>query len=75
MCYATRASIHTVPAMRQRLTQKIFHLNTLVNGHLIAGMVRFSPAPEPGIFTELARFEAERLLAQVLQEEIKNGRL
>jgi hypothetical protein len=61
--------------MPRKPTQKTFHLNTLFNGHLIAGAVRFSPAPEPGILTELARFEAEQLLAQLLQEEIKAGRL
>jgi hypothetical protein len=61
--------------MSKHSTQKTFCLNTLINGHLIAGAVHFSPAPEPGIFTELARFEAERLLADVLQEEVKAGRL
>jgi hypothetical protein len=61
--------------MPRKSNQKTFHLNTLLNGHLIAGTVHFSPAPEPGIFTELARFEAERLLGQMLQEELKAGRL
>ena len=61
--------------MSQKATQKTFHLNTLVNGHLIAGTVRFSPAPSGGIFTELGRFEAERLLARVLKEEIRARRL
>jgi hypothetical protein len=61
--------------MLQKSTQKTFHLNTVVNGHLVAGIVRFSSAPQPGIFTELARFEAERVLGQVIQEEIKAGRL
>jgi hypothetical protein len=60
--------------MSREPTQKTFHINTLVNGHLIAGTVRFSPAPEPGIFTELARFEAERLFGQISTEEIKTGR-
>jgi hypothetical protein len=61
--------------MPRKTTQKTFHLNTLIHGHLIAGTVHVSPAPEPGIFTELARFEAERLLAELLQEEVKAGRL
>lgn len=61
--------------MPRKPSQKTFRLNTLVNGHLIAGAVRFSPAPEPGILTELARFEAERLLEQMVQEEVKAGRL
>jgi hypothetical protein len=61
--------------MPRKSSQKTFHLNTLVNGHLIVGRVRFSPAPKPGIFTELARFEAERMLAQALRVEIKAGRL
>jgi hypothetical protein len=61
--------------MAQRPNKKIFHLNALIDGHLIIGTVRFSPAPQPGIFTELARFEAERMLAQLVREEIARGGL
>ena len=55
--------------------QKVFTLNTIVDGHIIRGEVCFSPAPEPGIMTEVARFEAERLLAQMVREEIADGSL
>jgi len=61
--------------MARKQTQKVFHLNTIIDRHLIAGSVTFSPAPQPGIFTELARFEAERLLAHVLQEAINSGQM
>ena len=55
--------------------QKIFTLNALIDGHIIRGEVSVSPAPEPGIMTELARFEAERALTHLVREEIKAGRL
>ena len=61
--------------MAQKPDKKIFHLNALIDGHLITGTVRVSPAPQPGIFTELARFEAERMLTQMVREEIARGRL
>ena len=61
--------------MVRNTTHKTFHLNTVINGHLVAGIVRFSPAPESGIFTELARFEAERLLTEELREAVEAGRL
>jgi len=73
--YATPTAIHTRRSMPQKPTQKTFHLNALVNGHIIAGSVRFSPAPEPGVLTEVARFEAERLLDHLVHEEIQAGRL
>ena len=55
--------------------QKVFTLNAIVDGHIIRGRVRFSPAPEPGIMTEVARFEAELLLTQIVRQEIADGRL
>ena len=61
--------------MPQKPTQKIFRLNALIDGHIIVGQVAFSPAPQPGVFTELARFEAERVLAHAVREEIAAGRL
>jgi hypothetical protein len=61
--------------MNTRPKQKIFTLNTVIDGHIIRGQVRFSPAPEAGIMTEIARFEAERLLAELVREEIADGRL
>jgi hypothetical protein len=55
--------------------EKIFTLNAIIKGHIIRGEVRLSPAPEPGIMTEVARFDAERLLTKMVQEEIDGGRL
>ena len=62
-------------SMDSKLRQKVFTLNAIVDGHIIRGKVKFSPAPPPGIMTEVARFEAERLLAQMVREEIAAGRL
>ena len=56
--------------MNKKSTTKVFTLSTIVAGHLIQGRVSFSPAPEPGIMTELARFEAERMLTQAVTEDI-----
>jgi len=50
-------------------------MSTIVAGHVIAGTVAFSPAPQSGIFTELSKFEAQRILAQLVAEEIEAGRL
>jgi hypothetical protein len=61
--------------MPQKPTQKVFHLNAVIDNHIIAGFVAFSPAPDPGILTELARFEAQRILEQQVREEISSGRL
>jgi hypothetical protein len=54
---------------------KTFTLNAIIDGHLIRGEVCFSPAPEPGVLTELARFEAQRILSHIVSEEIAAGRL
>jgi hypothetical protein len=61
--------------MNSKPKEKVFTLNAVIDGHIIRGQVRFSPAPEAGIMTEVARFEAERLLAQLVREEIEDGRL
>jgi hypothetical protein len=61
--------------MTTKPTQKIFHLNAVIDGHIIAGQVSFSPAPRRGILTEIARFEAERILEQMVREEISAGRI
>jgi hypothetical protein len=61
--------------MRKKPNQKTFRLSTIVAGNTIDGTVSFSPAPLPGILTELARFEAERILTHMVIEEIRSGRL
>jgi len=61
--------------MNKKPNQKTFRLSTVVDGHIIDGKVSFSPAPQPGILTELARFEAERILSHMVAEEIAAGRL
>ena len=61
--------------MAKKPSQKTFRLSTIVAGHIINGTVAFSPAPQPGILTELAAFEAERILAHMITEEITAGRL
>lgn len=61
--------------MHQTPTTKIFALTMLIDGNLISGCVSFSPAPEPAIMTELARFEAERILAQLVTEDIATGHI
>jgi hypothetical protein len=61
--------------MNKKPTQKTFQLSAIVGGHIIDGTVMFSPAPQPGIFTELAKFEAERILAHMVRNDIEAGRL
>ena len=61
--------------MAKKPKTKTFHLSTVIDGHIIAGTVAFSPASQPGIFTELARFEAQRILVHVVTEEIAAGKL
>jgi hypothetical protein len=61
--------------MSAKPKEKVFTLNTIIDGHIIRGQVKFSPAPDPGILTEVARFEAELLLAQLVRGEIADGRL
>jgi hypothetical protein len=61
--------------METKTRKKVFTLNALIDGHIIRGEVAISPAPEPGIMTELARFEAERALTHAVREAIKAGQL
>ena len=61
--------------MTKKQTTKTFRLNAVIDGHLIAGRVAFSPAPQGGIMTELARFEAERILEHMVRQEIAAGRM
>jgi hypothetical protein len=56
-------------------TQKTFHLNTVVDGKVIAGFVSFSPAPKSGILTEVARLDAERIFADMVSEDLAAGRI
>jgi hypothetical protein len=72
--YATRAD-NPPFIMNKNPRNKIFRLNTIVDHRIIAGSVSFAPAPLPGVLTELARFEAERLLVRLVREEIAAGRL
>jgi len=74
LCYATHTPL-TLWRMHPKPTQQIIQLNAIVSGHLIGGTVTFSPAPEPGILSELAKFEAHRILTAVVEEEIAAGRL
>jgi hypothetical protein len=61
--------------MATKQNQQIVRLKGIVAGHIIDGTVTFSPAPPPGIFAELAKFEAERILTDMVIEEILAGRL
>jgi hypothetical protein len=61
--------------MRQKSTTQIVRLGAIVNDQMVDGTVTFSPAPQPGILTELARFEAQRIFARMIEEEIQAGRL
>jgi hypothetical protein len=51
--------------------KKTFHLNALIDGRLIRGCVSFSPAPPPGILTEVARLDATRILAEVARDDLQ----
>jgi hypothetical protein len=61
--------------MHQKPNQQTIQLSAIVSGHLIDGTVTFSPAPQPGILSELAKFEARRILTAMVQEDIAAGRL
>jgi hypothetical protein len=61
--------------MREKSNQQTIRLSAVVSGHLIDGSVSFSPAPQLGILSELAKFEARRILTAMVQEEIEAGRL
>jgi len=56
-------------------TQQVVRLSGIIAGHIIDGTVTFSPAPPPGILAELAKFEAQRILAHMVEEETLAGRL
>ena len=74
--FATATSAHlTEHFMAAKQNQQVVRLSGIVAGHLINGTVTFSPAPPPGIFAELAKFEAERILTDMVIEEIEAGRL
>lgn len=61
--------------MREKPNIQTIHLGAIVNGSLVDGTVSFSPAPLPGILSELAKFEARRIFQHVIEEELKAGRL
>jgi len=73
LCYATHT--FTIDSMREKSNQQTIRLSAVVSGHIIDGSVSFSPAPRPGILSELAKFEARRILTAMVQEEIEAGRL
>jgi hypothetical protein len=61
--------------MSAKQNQQVVRLSGIVAGHIIDGTVTFSPAPPPGVLTELAKFEARRILTRMVTEEIEAGRL
>lgn len=61
--------------MTKKPNTKTFRVSAVIDGHVVSGTVAFSPAPQPGILTELARLDAERLLAASVGEDIAIGRL
>jgi hypothetical protein len=61
--------------MAEKQTTKRFFLQTVIDGRIVAATVSFSPAPAPGILTELARLDAERLVRQCVREDIGSGHL
>jgi hypothetical protein len=61
--------------MDKKPSQQIIRVGAIVSGHIIDGTVTFSPAPQPGILSELAKFEARRILTHMVEEEIEAGRL
>ena len=61
--------------MTQKSITQTVHLAGIIQGHIIEGTVSFSPAPEPGLLSELAKFEARRIFVHRVEEEIRLGRL
>lgn len=56
--------------MPRKTIEKTFGLNAVINGHLVAGFVSISPAPQPGILTEVARLDAERIFAETVRADL-----
>ena len=73
--FATLPAHLTKHFMATKQNQQVVRLSGVVAGHIVEGTVTFSPAPPPGIFAELAKFEAERILTDVVIGEIEAGRL
>jgi hypothetical protein len=67
--------INPAKSMADKQTKKTFNLNAVIDGRIISGFVSFSPAPQPGIFTEIARLDAERILVEAVRKSIATGRL
>jgi hypothetical protein len=61
--------------MAEIRNKQTFHVATIIRGHLIDATVSFSPAPPPGVFSALAKFEAERIVTYMVEEEINAGTL
>lgn len=61
--------------MSEKPTQQTIELSAIISGHVFDGKVTFSPAPQPGILSELAKFEACRIFTAMVEEEIAAGRL
>ena len=61
--------------MDKKSNTKLFTMSTIIAGQIVRGEVSFSPAPEPGIMTELAKFEARRIVADMISDEIDAGGL
>jgi len=55
---------------QKKPTTKTFRLNAIIDGRVIVGRVRFSPRPNAGIMTELARFEAQRALVHLVRQKL-----
>lgn len=67
--------INPAKSMADKQTKKTFNLNAVIDGRIISGFVSFSPAPQPGILTEIARLDAERILADMVRQDITARRL
>jgi hypothetical protein len=61
--------------MLRKTIEKTFALNAVIDGHLVAGFVSFSPAPEPGVLTEVARLDAERIFAEAVRADLSSEAL
>lgn len=56
--------------MDKKSNTKVFTLVTILDGNLIHGQVTLSPAPEPGIMTEIAKLDAQRMVAEMVFEDL-----
>jgi hypothetical protein len=58
--------------MNRKRNQTAFRFCTIVGNNLVDVSVMFEPAPPPGGFAELAKFEAELIFLNAVRQKISD---